>query len=456
MTDVSLDWERLEEDGFRTVIVATPDLQGRLVGRRVPVEGFGSVVERGVDICTCVYAWDLEQGLELIARNVFPLCGMHNGVPDVTLRPDMGTLRPAAWLDGVAVCLADPYDPNTSEPAPISPRVLLKREIAKIEASGLTPLVGTELEFYLFRNDPRELRAAGFRDLDPTTQIPADFMIHEGNLYEPFFQRLRGDLRASGIRVEAAQSEWGTGQWEMTFVYGRAPEMADRHALYKLAVRDSAAREGMSATFMARPLNDQPGSSCHVHVSLVDGDGRPVFWDQDAPHHLSTTMRSAIAGALEHAPALMAWYAPTINAWRRSSSEDVAGHGRTWGFDNRTTSIRVVGHRPQDLRFEMRLPGADTNPYLTLSGLLASVRAGIGAAAAPPEPTAGNAYDVPPDRAMPTDFQEATRLFAASTFIGEILEPELIDHHRLLWEHEWRVYQSTVSDWDLKRYFDRV
>ena len=253
MNDVVLNWEELEERGFRTVIVATPDLQGRLVGRRIPVEGFGRVVERGVDICTCVWAWDVEQGLDLIGRNVFQLCSMHNGVPDVTLKPDLDTLRPAAWLDGVAICLADPYDPASGEPAPISPRVLLKQELARIAALGYTPMVGTELEFYLFRNDPRELRAGGFRDLDPTTQIPADFMIHEGNLYEPFFQRLRSDLRASGVRVEAAQSEWGTGQWEMTFVYGQALQMADQHVLYKLAVRDSAAREGMSATFMARP-----------------------------------------------------------------------------------------------------------------------------------------------------------------------------------------------------------
>lgn len=456
MNDITLKWDELEQLGYRTVIVATPDLQGRLVGRRIPVEGFGRVVARGVDICTCAWAWDLEQDMDLIARGVFALCSMHNGVPDVTLKPDLATLRPAAWLDGVAICLADPFDPESGEPAPISPRVLLQQELARISALGFTPMVGTELEFYLFRNEPRALRAGGFRDLDPTTQIPSDFMIHEGNLYEPFFQRLRSDLRASGINVEAAQSEWGTGQWEMTFVYGQALQMADQHALYKLAVRDSAAREGMSATFMARPLNGQPGSSCHVHVSLVDAGGTAVFWDEDADHHVSDTMRSAIAGALDHAPGLMAWYSPTINSWRRTNSEDVAGNGRTWGFDNRTTSIRVVGHRPGDLRFEMRLPGADTNPYLTLAGLLASVRKGLEDSLVPPAVTAGNAYDLEPDAAMPGDLNEATRLFAASDLVNEILTPDLVDHYRVLWEHEWKAFQATVSDWDLRRYFDRV
>lgn len=455
MTDTKIDWRMLEDDGYRTVVIATPDLQGRLVGRRVPVERFAGVVERGVDICTCVYAWDLEQGLDLIGRNVFQLCSMHNGVPDVTLKPDLETLRPAAWLDGVAICLADPYEHATDSPALISPRVLLQQELARFADLGLTPLVATELEFYLFRNDPRELRANGFRGLDPTTLIPADFMIHEGDVYEPFFQRLRADLRASGIAMEAAQSEWGTGQWEMTFVYGDPLDIADRHALYKLAVRDSATREGMSATFMARPLNGQPGSSCHVHLSLRR-DGKPVFWDEDAADHCSTTMRHAIAGALQSSPDLMAWYSPTINSWRRTNSEEVAGSGRTWGFDNRTTSIRVVGESPDSLRFEFRLPGADANPYLVLAGLLASVRRGLEEEAQLAPAVTGSAYELPADEVMPRDLAEATRRFARSPLVGSILPPDLVDHHRILLEHEWTTFLSAVSDWDLQRYFDRV
>ena len=193
-----------------------------------------------------------------------------------------------------------------------------------------------------------------------------------------------------------------------------------------------------------------------MHVSLVDEGGAPVFWDEDAAHNLSATMRSSIAGALHYAPDLMAWYAPTINAWRRANSEDVAGNGRTWGFDNRTTSIRVVGHRAGDLRFEMRLPGADTNPYLTLAGLLASVRKGLEDGLLPDEHISGSAYDLPPDESMPRNLQDATRLFAASPLVNEILTPDLVDHYRILWEHEWNVFQTTVSDWDLGRYFDRA
>lgn len=457
MSSYVLDPADLVEQGFHTVIVATPDLQGRLVGRRVPAESFDRVTESGVDICTCVFSWDLEQDLSLIERNVFPLCGMHNGIPDVTLVPDLSTLRNAAWLDGIAICLATPVDRASGEPLPLSPRVLLQQQIERLGATGRRVMTGTELEFYLFRNDPRELRRSGFADLDPTTLAPSDFMIHEGNQYEWFFRKLRADLRTSGVEVEAAQSEWGTGQWEMTFRYTDPLGMADRHVLYKLAVRDSAAAAGMSATFMAKPLNDgQPGSSCHVHLSMVDGDDAPVFWDDDAEHHISATMGSAIAGVLERIPDFMAWYAPTVNSYRRANSGDVAGWGRTWGLDNRTTSVRVVGHQARDLRLEFRIPGADTNPYLTLAALIGSVRGGLDEDAAPPAMTTGNGYETERDPSFPLHLGAATEAFRASEFARSEMGADVVDHFCTLWDHEWTSFLGTVADWDLRRYFDRI
>ncbi|WP_436699793.1 glutamine synthetase family protein [Nocardioides sp. BYT-33-1] len=447
----------LVAEGIHTVVVASPDLQGRLVGRRVPVESFDRVVEDGVEVCTCVYAWDLTQDLGLVEADVFPLCGMHNGVPDVTFRPDLSTLRRAAWLDGIAICLADPWDGAKGEYLPLSPRVILRQQIERFGADGLRAQMGTELEFYLFRNEPRELRRSGFRDLEPTTIVPADFMIHEGNTYEPFFRKLRADLKASGIEMEAAQSEWGTGQWEMTFRYGDPLEMADRHALYKLAVRDSATAAGMSATFMAKPLNGgQPGSSCHVHFSVVDDEGRPVFWDDDAPHHLGERMHHAIGGILQEVPTFMAWYAPTVNSYRRANGADVAGWGRTWGLDNRTTSVRVVGGRPRDLRLEFRLPGADTNPYLTLAGLLCSARQGMAKGVTPPPMTEGSGYASPIDAEVPLHLGEAAKAFATSSFARAEYGDEVVEHFRILLDHEWRSFLSSVNDWDLDRYFDRI
>ena len=456
MKEYVLDPDALADLGIRTVIVATPDLQGRLVGRRVPVERFATVIDDGVDVCTSVYGWDIAQGLELIESDALPLTGLHNGLPDVTLRVDLATLRRAAWLDGVAVCFADPHDPKTGAPLSLSPRVILKQELARQAGLGFRPKVGTELEFYMFVNNPRELRDSGFRDLVPTTATSADFLIEQGNFYEPFFQQLRTDLAASGIEIEATQSELGTGQWELTFAYGDPLEMADRHALYKMAVRDSAALAGMAVTFMARPLNGQPGSSCHVHLSLVADRGDRLFWDDDADDHMSATMRHALAGVLQHAPEFLAWYAPTINSWRRVVSGDVGGGGRSWGYDNRTVMARVLGHRPQHLRFEFRLPGADTNPYLTLTGVLASARDGIVSAVPLGLPTAGNGLSLPRDDEMPSDLRGAAARFSDSTLAREIIGDANVQHMKTLLDHEWRVFTAQTSSWDLERYFDRI
>jgi len=455
MSDYRLDPKSLTKEGFHTVIVASPDLQGRLIGRRVPAESFDRVIDDGVEVCTCVYAWDVTQSLTLIEANAFAFCGMHNGLPDMTLRPDLATLRPAAWLDGIAICLADPHDSLRGEPVGLSPRVLLKNQIAALAKDGLHAKTGTELEFYLFDNDPRELRDNAFRTLRPTTTVPADFMIHEGNVYEPFFHQLRRDLKASGVDVEAAQSEWGTGQWEMTFRYDDPLEMADRHVLYKLAVRDTAAKHAMSATFMAKPLDGQPGSSCHVHVSMVDDDGRPVFPETDS-NQMSDLMSQAVAGVLAHSAEFMAWYAPTVNSYRRANTADVAGWGSTWGMDNRTTSARIVGRQPKDLRFEFRLPGADTNPYLTLSALLASARNGIAERLALHPATSGNAYDTPPSHDFPRHLGDAARVFGASPFTRDALGSDVVDHFVTLLDHEWTTFLSAVSGWDLDRYFDRI
>lgn len=181
MIEYVLDPGSLVDLGYHTVVVASPDLQGRLVGRRVSAESFDRIIRDGVEVCTCVYSWDLTQDLGLVEANVFPLCGMRNGVPDVTFKPDLTTLRPAAWLDRIAICLADPWDARKQEFLPLSPRVILRQQIERFGTLGLRAKMSTELEFYLFRNEPRELRQSGFRNLEPTTIVPADFMIHEGN-----------------------------------------------------------------------------------------------------------------------------------------------------------------------------------------------------------------------------------------------------------------------------------
>jgi glutamine synthetase len=402
-------------------------------------------------VCTCVLGWDIGQHpLETLSWT-----GFHTGWHDLQLRVDLTTLRPAAWLDGVAICIADAVELADGTPVVVSPREILKREVALLAEAGLTARTGTELEFYLWRGTPEDNRLSGFRDLVPTTLTRSDYLIQPSNRFEPFFREVRRRLDDSGIEVETGQAEWGLGQWEMTLRYGEAVDMADRHTIYKMAVQDMAAAAGYTASFMARPRVDQAGSSCHVHFSLLDGHGRPAFWEETGEHHMSKIMRAGMGGAIQRLSDLMLWYAPTVNSYRRLLHPDLSGRGRHWGFDNRTTSFRVLGHRPDDLRLEFRLPGADANPYLTLAGLLASLRSGLAEGADPGQPVTGNAYEVDAP-GVPRHLGEAAAWFRASAFTRAAFGDGVVDHYAAVAEHEWEQFLLAVTDWEVDRYLDRL
>jgi glutamine synthetase len=443
--------ETLDAGGYDTVVIAAPDMAGRLFGRRTPVRSFLRAVDTGVDVCTCVLGWDVEQHpLETLSWT-----GLHTGWHDLQLRVDLTTLRPTARLDGVAICIADAVELADGTPVAVSPRAILKREVALLAEAGLTAQAGTELEFYLWHGTPEDNRRNGFRDLVPTTLTRADYQIQAGNRFEPFFREVRRRLHDSGIEVEAGQAEWGLGQWEMTLRYGQAVDMADRHTIYKMAVQDMAAEAGYTASFMARPRVDQAGSSCHVHLSVLDGQGQPAFWEEAAEHRMSKVMRAGLGGAIHRLPDVMLWYAPTVNSYRRLLRTDLAGHGPHWGFDNRTTSFRVLGHRPDDLRLEFRLPGADANVYLTLAALLASLRSGLAEGADPDDPVTGNAYDLDAP-GVPRHLGEAAAWFRASAFARTAFGDEVVDHYAAVADHEWEQFLLAVTDWEVERYLDRL
>lgn len=437
--------------GYDTVIVAGVDMQGRLFGKRMPVRRFLRVVDEGIHVCSCVYAWDIEEDL---GGAQVDYTGFHTGWHDFQLVPDLATLRKAAWLPGTAIVLGDSVAEDTGEPVAVSPRAVLRRQCDVLAKEGRAATAATELEFHLYRGTPEQLRTGGYRDLDPTTQARADYLITEGDALEEFFRPLRDCLEASDIPVEVAQVEYGLGQWEINLEYTDPLEMADRHVLFKSAVKHLATRAGMTATFMPRPLTEGMGSSCHIHTALT-GDGEPVFYDAAAPHTASRTLLAAVAGILDHAAELMVWYAPTVNAGRRILSEDFAGNGTTWGYDNRTTTCRVLGKSPSANRVETRLPGSDVNPYLGIAAVLASMRDGIGRDLDPGAPFTGNAYAQDTVGTLPETLGEAARLFAASEFATAAFGKDVVDHYATFATHEWRTFLRAVSDFDRQRYLER-
>jgi glutamine synthetase len=369
--------------------------------------------------------------------------------------PDVGTLRRVAWLDGVAACMADVVEHHGGPLLDIAPRSVLRRQIERLAALGYDAYVGSEPEFYLFRPGYDEAREGGYRNLRPTRLTHDDYLIQPANALEPFFRELRGGLIASGIDVELSQIEWGRGQWEMNVAYGPALENADCHVLFKMAVKDLAARNGMAATFMARPSDDM-GSSSHFHVSLRDREGAPAFHEAGAEGTLSAIGRQAVAGVLARAGELMLCYAPTINSYRRAAGRDlVAGFGATWGYDNRTTSMRVVGGSPSSLRMEWRVPGADVNAHIAVAALLASAADGIERGLDPGAAIAGNAYehDVAP---LPRDLRAAAEAFAGSAFAREAFGDRVVEHYAAAAEFEWRAFMDTVTEWEVDRYFEHI
>ncbi len=436
---------------YDTVIVTAPDMSGRLLGKRVAPRKFLDFIEAGVPMSNCVFGWDLPQDMGLDV----PFAGFHNGWRDFLLIPDMPTLRHAAWLDRTAIVMADIVDEHTRKPVEITPRAILRRQIEQLGKHGLESNVGTELEFHMYRETYDELRQRGFNTRTPSTLIHSDYTVQQVNAWEPFFQDVRRKLDESGFDVELSQGEWGLGQWEINLTYSDALDMCDRHVLFKLALKDMATRAGLSVTFMPKPTTGEVGSSCHIHLSLRAEDGSNPLWDDRVEGHVGAAMRHSVGGILDHAGDLMAWYAPTINSYRRTNSDEFAGSGATWGFDNRTVSCRILGTTPTAYRLEWRVPGADVNPYLAVAGMLASVSRGLDDAADPGPAASGDAYQGQV-RTFPSHLGEAAERFISSPAMAAMFGDEVVEQYGLTARWEWTAFMNAVTDWEHDRYYESI
>ncbi|MGZ8629637.1 MAG: glutamine synthetase family protein [Actinomycetota bacterium] len=453
LTTPALRPDHLTDAGIRTVIVTSADVTGRLVGKRFPVDVFRRLLHEGVPLSSCVLGWDVDQW----PGPVQAYTGHHTGWHDVRLVPDLDTLRPAAWLDATAVCVADFVELGRDELVAVAPRTILRRQVERFGADGLTPQVASELEFSLYRGTYDDGRTNGFETLVPTTLARADYTVQAGDQHEAFFSRAREALIDSNLGPWTSQVEWGLGQWEINLEYRQALEMADRHILFKLAMRDLAAASGMSATFMAKPFPDTTGSSCHLHFSLVDREGQNMFGDNSFGETLAKPLRAAVGGVLARAPDLMLWYAPTINSYRRIAGGEFSGKGLSWGYDSRMVSCRVLVEAPESTRLEWRVPGADVNPYLAIAALLASARDGITSGTGPGEPLVGGDWEreVPP---LPAHLGDATAAFVGSAWAAETFGADVVAHYAEAGRWEWERFLAAdvVTEWERQRYFEVI
>jgi glutamine synthetase len=441
--------EDLTPERFDTVVVAGADMQGRLFGRRLPARRFLADPSQGVDICTCVFVWDIAED----PGGDVPFAGPHTGWNDLVLTPDLTTLRPYPGVEGTAICLADVRDEH-GEPLAMAPRTMLRRQVERASALGFGVQTASELEFYLFRGSVREARLRGFRDLEPTTLVRSDYSIVGQAAQEPFIHRVRREMDAAGIPIWACQAEYGLGQWEVNLEHADPIEMADRHVVYKAGLKEMALQDDLAATFMARPVATDMGSSGHVHVSLWRGD-EPAFAGGDGPHALSEAGRSFVGGLLAHLDETALFFAPYVNSYKRHLTEDFGGGIEAWGFDNRTIAIRVVGSG-SSLRVEHRYPGADANPYLSMAAVLGAGLDGIERGLDPGPPFGGDAYGDAQLRRTPRSLVEALVAFEESAFVRDTFGKDVVEHYAAHGRGEWEASLRAVTDWEVNRAFEQA
>jgi glutamine synthetase len=431
-----------------TVIVAVTDLQGRLQGKRLDAEYFLSdVLEHGTDGCNYLFAVDIEMN----TVDGYSISSWDRGYGDFVMVPDLATMRRLSWQSGTVLLLADATWLD-HQPVSESPRQVLKKQLDRLAERGWTAFVGTELEFILFGDSYEQAWNNRYRGLTPANQYNIDYSVLGTSRVEPILRAIRLGMRDAGMQVESAKGECNLGQQEIAFKYTDALTTCDNHVIYKTGAKEIAAQHGSSLTFMAK-FNEREGNSCHVHLSLRDADGTPVFAG-DRPGGVSLLFEQFLAGQLAALRELSYFFAPNINSYKRYQPGSFAPTAVAWGFDNRTCSLRVVGH-DSALRFENRLPGGDVNPYLAVAAMIAAGLHGVDNELELEEAFEGNAYESEAPR-VPTTLREAAELLATSQIAAGAFGENVVAHYSNTARVELAAFDATVTDWELIRGFERM
>ena len=432
-----------------TVVVAMTDMQGRLQGKRFHARFFlDTVAAHGTEACAYLLAVDTDMN----TVDGYALTSWEDGYGDFMLTPDMATMRAIPWQPGTVLVLADVAALDGTPIRP-SPRQMLQAQLERAGSLGWTALAGTELEFVVFEGSYERAWDTGYRNLTPANRYNADYSVLGTSRIEPLLRDIRNSMADAGLFVESAKGECNLGQHEIAFRYADALTTADQHSLYKTGAKEIAARRGYSLTFMAKP-NEKEGNSCHIHLSFRTADGTPVMAGE-GPYGLSPDGASIIAGVLAGLRELTLLLAPTINSYKRYASGSFAPTTVAWGPDNRTCALRLVGHGPS-LRVECRVPGGDVNPYLALAGLVAAGLSGVANGLELPPPVTGNAYASSGLPQVPTSLEEALALWVASPLAAEAFGADVVDHYATMARVELEAYRAAVTDWELRRYFERI
>jgi glutamine synthetase len=445
MAPLSLDDLRAAADAGRidTVLLCLVDMQGRLQGKRLTASYFlDEVLSHGAEACNYLLAVDVEMN----TVEGYAMSSWDTGYGDFEMKPDLDTLRLVPWHEGTALCLAD-LQWTDGQPVLASPRQILRAQLDRLAERRLAAVGATELEFIVFRDSYDDAARLGYRDLRPANLYNVDYSMLGTARVEPLIRRIRNSMIGAGLRVETSKGECNFGQHEINFGYGPVLRTADEHSIYKNGAKEIADQDGMAITYMAK-YNEREGNSCHIHLSLQRADGTPLFAEDDA------AFRSFLAGQLACLRELCLFFAPHVNSYKRFAAGSFAPTAIAWGHDNRTCAVRVVGNGPSK-RIELRLAGADVNPYLALSAMIAAGLHGIDAGLELEPPFEGNAYESDKPR-VPDTLREARDAFAASEVARSAFGEEVVEHYLNNARIELEAFQSAVTDWERARGFERL
>lgn len=441
----------VDQGEIDTVLTVFADMQGRLAGKRFHARHFvdgGHVETHG---CNYLLATDLE----MTTVQGYKATSWAAGYGDYVHKPDMATLRLVPWLPGTAMVMCDVLDHETHAEVPHSPRAVLKRQIARAKALGYDALMATELEFFLFSESYDTLFDRGYTGLQPLSRYNIDYSILGTTKEEGVMRAIRNGLYGAGIPIECSKGEAEAGQEEVNVKYSDALDTADMHVIVKNGIKEIAHAHGVSACFMAKYKTGKAGSSSHVHQSLWQGK-TPVFLDKDAPQGMSALMRSYVAGLLQNAEATTYFLAPYVNSYKRFCVGLFAPTKAVWSNDNRTAGYRVCGAGTKAIRIECRVGGADLNPYLAMAGQLAAGLDGIERGLELEPEMTGDTYHSEGVREIPKTLAEAAVALSGSQMLRAAMGDDVVDHYTraALWEVE--ECNRSVTDWDVKRGFERA
>lgn len=441
----------LEEKRVAKAKIGAFDVDGVWRGKYVSLEKLLSAAKGGLGFCDVVFGWDLSDELYDNAK----VTGWHTGYPDAHALVDLSTARVIPWEPDTAAFILDFVNADGSPFEP-SPRQLLRRVGRRARELGFLPRFGSEYEYFIFRETPQSLREKGFQGLATLSPGMFGYSWLRSSANAGLVHALIDGLNAFDVPVEGMHTETGPGVYETAVLYDDLERAADKSALFKTAVKEICARHGLTACFMAKWNAALPGCSGHIHQSLWDLAGEVNrFHDPVSPDAASATLRHYLGGQIALMPELTALHWPTVNSYKRSVENTWAPTTATWGRENRTCAIRVIGDSPKSTRVEYRQPGADVNPYVSMAASLAAGLWGIENEVEPPAACAGNGYaaDAPP---LPRNLRDAVELLRRSQRAREILGEGFVDHFVRTREWEVRRFERAVTTWELERYLELV